>query len=72
MLLATSEHQLGLYEDALESILKADKLYTTTNSSDQGIRNRIDILLPDLLSRSKEETNWKKAVEICLKVSFFV
>ncbi|KAK9737501.1 Tetratricopeptide repeat [Popillia japonica] len=68
MLLATSEHQLGLYEDALESILKADKLYTTTNSSDQGIRNRIDILLPDLLSRSKEETNWKKAVEICLKV----
>ncbi|KAI4467992.1 superkiller 3 protein-related [Holotrichia oblita] len=68
LLLAMSEHQLGLYEDALESILKADKLYGATNSSDKGIRNKIDVLLPDLLSRSKEESNWKEAVEMCLKV----
>lgn len=62
------EQQLSLYEDALISIQKADKLYKSIDSTNQGIRRRIDKLLPELLSRSKELSNWEKAVDICLKV----
>ncbi|GJQ65964.1 hypothetical protein Trydic_g4060 [Trypoxylus dichotomus] len=67
LLLAMSEHRLGLYEDALDSLLKTDKLYESTNSLNQGIRSKINKLLPDLLSRSSDIVNWNRAVEICLK-----
>lgn len=63
-----SEHQLALYEDSLESLLKADKLYESTNSSNQSVRKIIDKLLPNVLSRSKERHDWNKVIELCLKV----
>lgn len=68
LLLSMCEHQMSLYEEALISLITANELYESTNSANLGVKNRIITLLPELLSRSKQPSNWEKVIEICSKV----
>lgn len=56
--------KLNYYEEAFQSMLKADKLLKSINYSNLPLLNIVNILKIELLSKSKKEEDLHNALEI--------
>ncbi|KAJ8928551.1 hypothetical protein NQ314_018889 [Rhamnusium bicolor] len=64
VLLARVYVKLNLFEEATQSYLTADKLLQSINYSNKVLKELLDVLSIEILSKSSKEEDWDKALEL--------